>query len=217
MNRLRRYALAALAALATATPGFAAEYRFDITDAVGPLGVCFGDCGFDLGMQFSRIDSADLLIRGVFEPGVINSYGDENGAELPFDQLYWTIKLGDAAFQDNVGNSKSFAGVDGEFESLVGLGSIPILDSPWLFLVNGPAQFPVDPADLAFLHDGEGHIYSYTISGWVDAMLVTPVVHFDQITLILNGVAVPEPSALAMGSLLLLASAGRRPCRAFLR
>jgi hypothetical protein len=117
----------------------------------------------------------------------------------------------------SIGNTKSFVGVDGEFESRVPLGSIPVHDSDWPLLVYGPAEFPVDPADLAFLRDGNGQLRSFAIYGWSNGVPETPVLHFDEITLILNGVAVPEPSALAMGSLLLLASAGHRPCRAFLR
>jgi hypothetical protein len=218
MNCLRRYAFAALTVIAAAAPGVAAEYRFDLTNVLDTSGTCQGDCSFDLGTQFSRIDSADLLIRGVFEPRNLFPVTEEHGEssigvlEEPFTHVNsWLVSLDDKAdgWPGLIGNSVSFLGVDGGFESLLRLGKTRVFELD-LTLVVGPAEFPVEPFDLEFLHDGKGVLNAFALSA-------PSILHFDEITLILNGVAIPEPSSLVMGSLLLLASAGLRPCRAFLR
>jgi len=222
MNHFHRCVFAALTIFAAAAPGFAAEYRFDLTNIMGPSGFCLGDCGFDLGTQFSRIDSAELLVRGTFKPSTYLRFGGVPGEfstgvfQEPFDDISWMLWLGDAntsGFGD-IGLGIGFDGVNGVFELQAEFSGVRTIEGHNFVAMFELSNLPVDSADLAFLLDGVGH--AQTLTGFVgEGSPALP--HFDEITLILNGVAVPEPSALAMGFLFLAVSAGLRPCRAFLR
>lgn len=223
MNSLRRYVFAALTVIVAAAPGVAAEYRFDLTHLLDSSGRCLGDCAFDLGTQFSRIDSAELQVSGVFEPGFhlrIGGVPGEISTGLiwePFDNIEWGFWLGDANASGlgNITFGIDFEGISGPFEQRIipaGVFTVPNDGALTDFLIQ-----PAAPTDFAFLLDGAAKALALSFYTGLDSSDAPATPQFNQVTLILHGVIVPEPSAAVIGALLLVASAGLRPCRAFLR
>jgi hypothetical protein len=219
LNRMVILAIS-LAFVGNQHPSHGATFSFDLTDAVGsdfntssePTigGLLFppGGATIDLGMQFSRIDSAAVEITGFFTPGVTIS--GISGLITPIDAVTLDVRLreeGSGWLDKGVFASQSLAGHSGAVTFTLPLkGFDPTLNPS---AVPGGELAP----DFSFMTDGRFDLatsarhFSLLIH-FDDEQSVPPRFELTNFTLRVEGAAVPEPATGMSMATLAMAAVG---------
>jgi hypothetical protein len=178
---------------------------FDLSSSVHGYG--FSEVAIDLEQAFTRIDSAYLRFEGNYTPGILLGTNSTPPRTYAADDFHFLIRLDDPGtswLDKSVYSHADMRGTTGEvaFE-------LPLFDS------HPPSFFPrttLDP-NYDFLLDGQFgmSVTSLLFTIPEDELIVPPVFDLARLSLEIDGVAVPEPSAVLTGCLLfLIASLGRR-------
>lgn len=181
-----------------ATLGMAGSYRFDLSHLVEPGADFYLDHEVDLGMAFKHIDSASIVIEGVFTPGLMRAVGpDGNNPLVPTDTRTLTIVMGDPGtpfYQTPARTWQDMQGLSGEVSFELPFLAPVVSDEP-VFYFNPPL---VANPDLSFMLDGEFELLAGSSHAVFSLYQVIENPHLEVTSLVLqiNGAAVPEPSAL---------------------
>jgi hypothetical protein len=178
---------------------------FDLTSNVHHYDV--SEIVIDLGQTFTRIDSAYLRFEGKYTPGILINASQIPQTPFAADDFHFLIRLDDPG-TSWIGKSV-YAHADMRSVSGDVAFELPLFDS------HPPSFFPrtTDAPNYDFLLDGKfGMSVTSLLFTIPEAELIeNPIFDLARLSLEIDGVAVPEPSAASIDCWLFLAALiGRR-------
>jgi hypothetical protein len=187
-------------------------FEFDITDSAREFPL---ETPVDLGTSFRSVDQASVRIEGIFTPGLATgvTLPPLSGPVIPSDSVNLIVRLGEVG--TTWADKQTYAiqdlqGMTGEILLNLSLRATSPPTALLTFLPSGDLE-----PDFGFLLDGKFEL-SFSSMHWLAYNLLTlqaPQFELTRFVLHVEGLAVPEPTGLALVAIVPLLLIRMKPLR----